>query len=269
LSQPTADQLRDYQRDGFFLARGLLPAEACDDLRRLIEAALAQAEELAGRFLFDQEKAVRAGGGAEWAARDRYRKLGQIAQNTPEYWERFIVHPRMLAVARYFLGDEIRLMYDSVFLKPARHGDATPWHQDIGLWPNKLHQALSIWVALDPATRENGCLQMLPGSHRGGVIEHVTYPDSLHKELPRELVADLAPAHVELAPGDAVVWHAGTWHHSPPNRSEQNRIGVAAVYVTAADAASAPHPGKMRWPWVLRDGMPCAFTEHAATVESY
>ena len=261
--------LNAYEGHGFCIAPGLIPAANRDVLRRLIEDALAHDAELSGKFLFDQEKEVREGGGAGWTTRDRYRKLGQMAQNTPAYWDNFIVHPNLLAVARHFLGDDVRLMYDSVFLKPARHGGETPWHQDIGLWPNKLEETLSIWAAIDPATRENGCMQFVPGSHRGGVIEHPLYPDGLHKELPRELVQGVNAVHVELKPGDAVVWHAKAWHYSPPNRSDQDRIGVAAVYVSAEDAKNAPHQERLRFPWVLREGQPCAFQPPEGSSEGY
>ena len=74
-------------------------------------------------------------------------------------------------------------------------------------------------MALDPAKRENGCLQFIPGSHKTEIVEHVLYDDSIHGELPRERVAALKAErgveHIELAPGDVVCWHSSMWHYSP------------------------------------------------------
>ena len=97
--------------------------------------------------------------------------------------------------------------------------------------------ALTIWTALDPATKENGCLQVIPSSHTGEVIDHILYDDGLHPELPRELVQDVKVDHIELEPGDAIVWHAHLWHYSPPNESDQNRLGIAQVTISEADVS--------------------------------
>ena len=77
----------------------------------------------------------------------------------------------------------------SVFVKPAKSGAATPWHQDNGLWRDGETEPFNFWMALDPAKRENGCLQFIPGSHKTEIVEHVLYADSIHGELPRERVA--------------------------------------------------------------------------------
>ena len=64
----------------------------------------------------------------------RFRKLSQFNQRNPLIWHNAHCGKPVLEIARYFLGDDILLKYDSCFLKPARSGSATPWHQDNGLW---------------------------------------------------------------------------------------------------------------------------------------
>src|SRR5262249_15568964 len=163
-------------------------------------------------------------------------------------------HPNVLSIMQAFLGDQIRLMFSSVFLKPARHGAETPWHQDLGLWGQKLGEAVSIWCALDPATRENGCLSFIPRSHRLGGVEHQLYEGGVHKETRRDLLRGLRPVAIELQPGDGVVWHAAMFHQSHPNPSDRNRVGVAGVYVNDAMVETVGPECRLPFPWVLRDG---------------
>jgi ectoine hydroxylase-related dioxygenase (phytanoyl-CoA dioxygenase family) len=89
-------------------------------------------------------------------------------------------------------------------------------------------------MALDPAKRENGCLQFIPGSHKTEIVEHLLYADSIHGELPRERVAALKAErgveHIELTPGDVVCWHSSLWHYSPSNPSPNSRIAIAGVW---------------------------------------
>jgi len=231
--RPTTKQLRDYERDGYFIARGLIEPASLVLIREGIGAGL-DVDDSDAPWRRDGARAD----GAVIEGRERFRKVGQYARRDPRLWGSFLTHENVIDLNRHFLGDGIRLWFDSVFTKPARIGEATPWHQDIGLWtfhPSAkarapmYRDALSIWLAIDPATTENVCLQFLPGSHLGEVIPHVQYDGAIHSQLPCELVADIDPVHVELAPGDAVVWHAHAWHYSPPNDSERNRWGIACV----------------------------------------
>ena len=116
-------------------------------------------------------------------------------------------------------------------------------------------------MALDPAKRENGCLQFIPGSHKTEIVEHVLYADSIHGELPRERVAALKAErgveHIELAPGDVVCWHSSLWHYSPVNESPQSRIGIAGVYTTPAMADRSIRTWGGSLQWVVQGGTLC------------
>ena len=163
-------------------------------------------------------------------------------------------------MARYFLGDNVVIKYNSVFVKPARTGSATPWHQDNGLWRDGETEPFNFWMALDPATRENGCLQFIPGSHKTEIVPHVLYEDSIHAELPRDrvqkMLADHNVQHVELEPGDIVAWHSSLWHYSPPNKSDHGRIGVAGVY-TNPEIIARRSRGGPNFRWAVKEGEIC------------
>ena len=113
------------------------------------------------------------------------------------------------------------------------------------------------WLAIDAATKENGCLQVVKGSHRGEIIEHVVYEDYIHGELPRELCTDLEVEHIELEPGDALFWHSNLWHYSPPNNSDNARLGCGGVWVNPEQISDC-RPG-MPLHWCLRDDVVQAF----------
>ncbi len=250
----TSAQQVQYETDGFFIARGLLDSERVKYLRKQITDTIARGQ---SGINFDHTrmdgKTIRGSG--------MYRKLALLGRRNPEVWDAYYGHENVMDINRHFLGDEVYLWFDSIFTKPARIGEATPWHQDIGLWtqnpitrPKKpfFRNALTIWMAIDKADQMNGCLQVVPGSHKGEVIEHVRYEDSIHVELPRDMVTDLPVEHIELEAGDAIVWHAHLWHYSPTNRSDRNRLGIVQVSLSEVDAMGA---GKTELPPLLRGGV--------------
>ena len=98
------------------------------------------------------------------------------------------------------------------------------------------------------------------------MIEHVTYEDSIHGELPRELVAEVEVDHVELQSGDAVIWASKLWHYSPANTSDQGRIGVGAVWVNPDQLSDLNSVNKLRW--TMRNGERCTHPAPLFTDES-
>ena len=249
----------DYFSRGYLIERGFISTASIGRLKRRIADAL-EVGSLAD-VRFDDARAD----GANPMGPERFRKVSGLCRRHRDVWDEFVAAPRAVALNRELVGDNVRQWFNAVFTKPARVGEATPWHQDIGLWTQTPERrrlrplfrgALSFWVALDPATRANGCLQVVPGSHRGPVIDHVKYPNAVHVELPHESTGNLAIEHVELEPGDAIVWHAHLWHCSPANHGDRNRWAMAMVTLGDAEARRAGTPDL---PWLLRDGVPQPF----------
>lgn len=246
----TTAQIAEYQDRGWFVIRGLADAATVAAMHAEITAAVA--EPTAAGVFYDQDLDARAG--RTVSAQARYRKLAGFGVRSPLLWRNFFTAPRIMAIMQHLLGSEVLLKYDSVFLKPARSGSATPWHQDLMLWCDHQRASGSCWMAIDPATVENGCMRFVPGSHRGPEHEHLIYGDAVHAELPRELSAGVTGEPIELAPGDAVFWHSNLWHYSPPNTSDRNRIAIAGVWAGLSDVLSSPVV--RTWRWALRSGKP-------------
>ena len=168
-----------------------------------------------------------------------------------------------MEVQRRFVGENVRLQGTSFFTKAAGIGEPTPWHQDIWLWardpvdPTRRYKLRhgSCWIALEPVDLSNGCLHLVPGSHKGAIVEHVQYDDSVHPEIPRELAAGAAAVAVPLDTGDAVFWHPKMWHMSPQNTSDRTRWGGVIVSIPDNMAEGA---GLTDRPYLLKDGRVCA-----------
>lgn len=256
--KPNDEQLQQWHDQGFFVVRNVVSRQTAHEMLGVIKNAILtpEADDIGADP--DPMDPMNDDGPAARAA--RFRKLSRFCQRSPLIWHNAQGGEAMLQIARYFLGDDILLKFDSCFLKPARSGSATPWHQDNGLWRDGESEPFNFWMALDPATRANGCLQIIPGSHKTEIVAHVLYEDSIHGELPREHVEEMISTygvtHVELEPGSAVCWHSNTWHYSPPNISDQGRIAIAGVYTTP-EVVENGRGYDWNYKWVMADGRVC------------
>ena len=250
---PTSEQQKSWDDDGYYIARQVISAEEATELRGIIKNQVLLPEP-DGRPDSDPMDPM---GDSVAARAARFRKLGNYCITSPLIWHTAHCGEPILSMARHFLGNDIVLKFNSVFVKPAKTGSATPWHQDNGLWRDGETEPFNWWMALDPATKDNGCLQFVPGSHKGEIVQHVLYEDSLHGELPRDLVEETLSkqpsVNVELQPGDLVAWQSNAWHYSPVNKSDHSRIGIAGVYTTP-DIISRRRRGWPNFVWCVRDG---------------
>jgi ectoine hydroxylase-related dioxygenase (phytanoyl-CoA dioxygenase family) len=142
------------------------------------------------------------------------------------------------AAARLMDTPTVRVWHDQVQYKPPKVGGPTDWHQDHPYWPIiQPADLVSAWVALDDATVENGCMRMVPGSHRwgphkGGTIgtDPATFaPTPDMSVLPAGSQIDIVPC--EVRKGEVMFHHCLTWHGSPPNASEKGRPAIAVHYM--------------------------------------
>ena len=254
--QPTAEQKLQYETDGYFILHNVISSDLAAELRGVIRNVIMLPEP--GTFVdIDPMNPMEDTPQGRIA---RYRKLGNFCVQSPLIWHNVHSGEKLLNIACYFLGDDIIVKFNSCFLKPARTGSATPWHQDNGLWRDGKTEPFNFWMPLEPATRGNGCMQFIPGSHKTEIVEHVLYPDSIHGELPREEVKDMinkhGAVHIELGAGDVVFWHSSMWHYSPPNKSDQSRIAVAGVWTNPAIAKTS-NRFRQNFRWGMKDGKVC------------
>jgi len=138
-------------------------------------------------------------------------------------------NPRFLIPASQLLGNiSVRFWHDQVFWKPPKQGGVVAWHQDYSYWTRTKPIAhLTCWCGLDDATKENGCLQYIPGSHTWGLLpkpviagEMEGIKDFLSEEQKQ---AFAHPAFAEVKAGEAIFHHSLTLHGSGANKSAKPR----------------------------------------------
>lgn len=253
--QPNAEQKRDYAERGYFTVENVVSRQMAAEMLGVIKNAILTPE--TGDMRADADPMDPMFDDSPEARAVRFRKLSKFNQRNPLIWHNAHCGEGVLDIARYFLGDDILLKYDSCFLKPARSGSATPWHQDNGLWRDGDTEPFNFWMALDPATIENGCLQMIPGSYKTEIVPHVLYEDSIHGELPKERVEEMIDTygveHIELEPGSVIVWHSNAWHYSPPNASAKGRIAIAGVF-SSPDIVENGRSNDVGYKWLMQNG---------------
>jgi hypothetical protein len=230
----SAQERQQYAQDGFLLLRGLFDESWRAGVLEWLSARAARRHELPDQFVLEPSFASNAAqsGGAPEGGLEAVRKFEGLAMQ-PEALAYFGAGARGAHVAEQLIGrNDLRIMYLSAFAKPAGHGSETPWHQDQALWPNWMPTAVSCWVALDPCTEENGCLQFLRGSHRDGMVEHVMSDGAPHEHIPRDRADPSRIVSIPMNPGDAIFFGGRIWHFSEANRSPNRQLGIVAVYAS-------------------------------------
>lgn len=143
----------------------------------------------------------------------------------------------LVSAMEALLGDEVYHYHHKMILKEPRIGGAWTWHQDYGYWYNNgclFPDMASCMFAVDRATIENGCLQVLRGSHHMGRIDHIKRGDQTGADMERVNAAlqRLELVQVEMMPGSAVLFHGNTLHRSDQNVSENPRWAFICCYNT-------------------------------------
>ena len=140
-----------------------------------------------------------------------------------------------------FLGDEVYHYHHKMMLKEPHVGGAWEWHQDYGYWYNFgcLYPTMgSCFIAVDKATRINGCLQIIPDSHQLGRIDHgkVGGQTGADAERVAAVLERMPSIHVEMDPGDGLFFHGNLLHRSDANNSDTYRWGYICSYNSVANA---------------------------------
>lgn len=156
------------------------------------------------------------------------RKLMHFVQYDPRC-EAMAAHPGLLKLLQRLFGRPAELFTDQAFLKPARVGREKPWHQDHAYFKVPLGTPVTgAWIAIDPATAENGCLHVIPGSHREGPAIHFQRRDWQLCDADVRLAGDTM---VVMETGGLLLWDGLLHHGSPPNTSDKPRRSLQFHYV--------------------------------------
>ena len=150
---------------------------------------------------------------------------------------RLVTHEALLNAVEDILGDDILIDGTLVFYKPPQDSSYVSWHQDSVYSGWHLTPSVSAWIALTMSEPANGCMRVIPGSHKQGLLEHdnVEDPNMLNKrgERLRTDVDESQAVDVVLKPGEMSLHHTNIVHGSSPNTSDGPRIGFIVRFVTS------------------------------------
>ena len=220
-------QIAEYRRDGYLILRDFLdPSEVA-----ALKQQVAQAAQSMGAAKLGGERADRAKEGDGFYDRVFFQRVNLWRINP--FIKRFFTDPALGRVLCDLEGiDGVRLWHDQT-LQKAPWANPTAYHLDNPYWSFTSSNALSIWIALDEATIQNGCLSYIPGSHR--ICTQQRNADigvefgSLFKQYPE--LAGIEPAVAPMRPGDAGIHNGLTAHGAGPNNTPAWRRAMTCAYM--------------------------------------
>ena len=221
MARLSADEVRQYESQGWVIPQFRLPPARVASMRAALDALIA------GNPGVRPEKLVSAhiegdnGEGVKGSA-----QFLDLARD-----------PEIVELVSGVIGEDVILWGCHVFCKPAAEGFETPWHQDGHYWPIRPLANCTVWVALEESTKENGCLRVIPRSHVGQVLHPHLHEDRTDLTLNQRMadgVFDEADAvDLELQPGQMSLHDVYMIHGAAANTSTKRRTGVALRYMPA------------------------------------
>ncbi len=256
----TAAQRDQWEREGYLVLRNLLPRSAIDGVRaafaRATDQLLAQLQdegliEDIGRDLpFERRFAVVAGPHA--------KKFGRGWRKLVGGREVFDLHgvPPLVDVVSELLGSDVlgHAIYNARPKLPNQQLTIVPWHQDSGyLGPESAKSLiLTCWIPLVSVHRDNGCMQVIPGTHRTPLYEHRQEDkEGQFLELDPRVVDESKAVTLPMEPGDVLIFNNLVFHRSLPSTSPDIRWSIDIRYVRAGDFDGNAWPDK-DFQWVIR-----------------
>lgn len=215
-----------YNEQGYLLVKGVFSQAEVEDMRTAVGRIL----ERAAKSRKDKNHAWQG----DYLPQEELKKLVLKGFHDVHYHDasflRALVHPNMAAILSRLIGPNVQLHHSKMLVKPPENGAAFPMHQDYPYFPHERHTMLAASVHLDDADAQNGCLHVIPGSHKNGPLEHrgQYYLDA--KAYP---IAAGTPCPAEA--GDVLFFNYLTIHGSPANRSDRTRRNVLFQYRSAED----------------------------------
>lgn len=229
------DSIARYRRDGYLVVRHVLPRDHVDECLAALTALATDPElepgrrDTSGAFIALEPAADPAAATAANRA-DLIRKFGDFTDASPALL-RAAMSARLHEALDALMGRGRVLLQEMALVKPPKVSGEKPWHQDAAYFrgsdPNLM---FGVWIALDPATRENGCMEVIPGSHLGGPVPHIPAEDINLCTIRPDLVRLDKRVALPMDPGDVLIFHSLIHHYTAANRSDRRRRALQFHY---------------------------------------
>ncbi|MEM7029223.1 MAG: phytanoyl-CoA dioxygenase family protein [Chloroflexota bacterium] len=162
-----------------------------------------------------------------------YRRVDEL--HLDSHFLRYMQHPLFRQITEHYIGLNVSIFRAMFMNKPANKGTVLPWHQDVGTgWGIDSNPITTVWTALDDASVATGCMQIVPGSHKLGILNegHYTSEDDQAMYCTPDKVIDL-----EVKAGEAILLHNWLLHRSGINKTDQARRAFSVTYMDASTQA--------------------------------
>lgn len=226
-----------YKQLGFLSAEGVLNEAEIEQSKQALADLLHVGRKGAKLQFSKPEKELRTPRERDLAI----RKIHDFVA-VEERLRRIAYHQDIIGTIRRIFGEEPKLIQDMALLKPPHGGGEKPWHQDMA-YGNLTYTkaAVGVWIALDEATADNGCMHLIPGSHQEGATPHYAVRDWQLCDTQVPVNRDVI---VPLQPGGVLFFHGMLYHGTPSNLSAQGRRALQFHYVPASAEKVSPQEYK-------------------------
>ena len=229
----TAEQLSHYERDGFVLLEGLISEDKVARWSKRFEDLVLGNVPVPERLVVMKDIMVVKGVVEPATPLHAINKILSFEDDSV-LWE-YPLDEALLAAVRSIAGPDLFTISSNVFNKPPGLDGRHPLHQDLRYFaPRPAEKIVAAWTAIDRTTRRNGCLAVIPGSHETDLRKHGD-PDWEHVNFgffAAEGVDLEARVHVEMAPGDTLLFHPLLIHGSGHNRTDGFRRAISTHYAS-------------------------------------
>jgi ectoine hydroxylase-related dioxygenase (phytanoyl-CoA dioxygenase family) len=226
----SGEQISRFKRDGYLMVENLFDDEETDLLGKIARADQALSQ--------DAHNAVDSTGG--------HSRLALRNELHDDVYSSIVRCHRLVDTMELLLEGEVYHYHHKMMMKEPYVGGAWEWHQDYGYWYNNgclYPDMASCMIAVDRATQENGCLQVIPGTHLMGRIDHGKSGSQTGADTERveEILKRFPLVYVEMEPGTALFFHSNLLHRSDKNRSPNPRWAFICCYNTARNNPYKQH----------------------------
>lgn len=214
---------RQYDEDGYAIFRDVVDGDLVGEASRHVE------------WLLEKNPGVRP------------EKLMHTLMTNDPFWVHLVSDPGLLDVAEQFVGPDIALFASHYISKPPYEGQPVLWHQDGSYWPLEPMEVVTLWLAVDDSTPENGCMRVIPKSHRLPLSElqpATAVENVLGSQIDPAMVDESLAVDVALRAGDVSVHHPNIIHGSNANNSAFRRCGLTIRYIPTSTRIVSEEP----WP---------------------
>jgi len=235
--QLTSEQLAQFHKDGFIVLRGFLDAKMCDNILRMAQIHLdAKIEPIETEIGYDNRDKEYRTSVTDYSSHSEekiitVRRLRQV-YNRDALFRAWMENIKIRPMLQQVLDDQVVITtahHNSIMTKMPFYSTATAWHQDRRYWRYNDDNLVSIWLALDSETSENGVLEFIPGSHKMHFnteqFDEKEYFSEVNEENQKLISTKVS---TDLQKGDVVLFHSLLLHRA--NKNSTNKPKISFVY---------------------------------------